>query len=1156
MVHGCLRTAVLAVVVASAAAASPSAPGVRVAEVEASSAWAAAGAVADDLLLAWRAEDEEHPVRHVLDWWWVESAVAPCQLVGVKVEGADGRGRWVDVPVDRGGLNVRPRFAADESELRGLLGTALDADGGDAATEALAVAVGRLRESDRAAEATWLLLERASSARDGPRLEELLQDADALVADAADWRAAVAARWGRGLLLLAGRRVDDGVGELRELVADLRNEGPAAVLRIRVAASLGKSLHDLGRLDEAELALGQAVDIAETHAPSSPLRVAVLCELGDTRLEKGDVAGSSSVYETAHELARKIAPNGEVLSDTLGGLAMVAYARGETSRAEELFTEQLELRHRLGTPPDVLAYSLQNLGVVAAAQRRLDRAQQYLERAAEMHELADPDDSGMAIILGNAAVLAQYRGDLLRSEELLERAAAIYEACCPDSLDRVPIYINLGKLAAEQGNHRAAERWYLQGIEKVRAAAPGSEMLPVLLINMGELRRRQERFSEALELESEALDALRAAGGAELRTAVVRENIGRLLIELGRQDEAAAQLEAALASSRSEAPGSTEEAEVWNAMGLLASASKNELAAVERHRRAADLVRQAAPGTWKSAQIHHDLARALRRVGRRDRAIEAGYAAVDAMEQQVRRLGATEAVRASFRSRYADAYHELQEDLVATGKVAEALHVLERSRARSLLTMLAERDLVPADDDAAELDARRKLLGDEHDALLEKLAHATPREREALLEERDGLLRHEAELREEIRRRSPRLAMLRYPEPLSAADAAASLPPGTILLCYSVGDVSTLLYAVARDRAPAAWTIPAGRLDLEGRAGMFVGLLSRPPVASTRETVAAAGQALYSLLLAPAAERLASAKRLLVVPDGPLRTLPFAALRDPGGRYLVEELPVANVDSMTVLSRLRGGGGRAVGHLLAAGDPWLPTSARAIGAAALRGGAGRSLGELPGARREAQEVTALWGTEATCLVGRAASEGEVRRAAASADVLHMATHAVVDDRSPMSSALVLAPDEDDEHHNGLLQAWEIVEGLRLDARLVTLSGCETGLGRELRGEGVLGLTRAFQLAGARAVLHTLWKVEDRAQAELMVRVYAGLKEGLAVDEAVRRAQLSFFAGPVELPPSPVGWWQRLLDRWGLLPARSADLSAPYYWAALRLDGRW
>ena len=114
--------------------------------------------------------------------------------------------------------------------------------------------------------------------------------------------------------------------------------------------------------------------------------------------------------------------------------------------------------------------------------------------------------------------------------------------------------------------------------------------------------------------------------------------------------------------------------------------------------------------------------------------------------------------------------------------------------------------------------------------------------------------------------------------------------------------------------------------------------------------------------------------------------------------------------------------------------------------------------------------------------------------------------------------------------------------MRLDSDLVVLSACETALGKEVDGEGIIGLTRAFQYAGARTVLASLWEVADESTAALMARFYSGLKDGLAKDEALRQAQLTFIAGPVT-----VGSGEDAIER---------DLRHPFYWAAFQLYGDW
>src|SRR4029079_2305552 len=114
-----------------------------------------------------------------------------------------------------------------------------------------------------------------------------------------------------------------------------------------------------------------------------------------------------------------------------------------------------------------------------------------------------------------------------------------------------------------------------------------------------------------------------------------------------------------------------------------------------------------------------------------------------------------------------------------------------------------------------------------------------------------------------------------------------------------------------------------------------------------------------------------------------------------------------------------------------------------------------------------------------------------------ADLLHFADHGLINERFPLDSALALSiPAQFQEgRDNGLLQAWEVVEDLQLDANLVPLSACDTALSREMGGEGLLGLTRAFQLAGARTVLASLWNVSDVSTAMLMKRFYTYLRQG-------------------------------------------------------------
>ena len=176
-------------------------------------------------------------------------------------------------------------------------------------------------------------------------------------------------------------------------------------------------------------------------------------------------------------------------------------------------------------------------------------------------------------------------------------------------------------------------------------------------------------------------------------------------------------------------------------------------------------------------------------------------------------------------------------------------------------------------------------------------------------------------------------------------------------------------------------------------------------------------------------------------------------------------------------------------------------------------------------------IAQSFGDRATTYLGAEATE-ERAKSVRSARYLHFATHGLLDARMPLNSALALTLPEQlaANTDNGLLQAWEIFEQMRIDADLVTLSACETALGTEFSGEGLVGLTRAFHYAGARSVLASLWSVADESTGGLMASVYKHLRDGRPKDEALQRAQLEAIDTPAT--------------------------SAPFHWAAFTLTGDW
>jgi CHAT domain-containing protein len=398
------------------------------------------------------------------------------------------------------------------------------------------------------------------------------------------------------------------------------------------------------------------------------------------------------------------------------------------------------------------------------------------------------------------------------------------------------------------------------------------------------------------------------------------------------------------------------------------------------------------------------------------------------------------------------------------------------------------------------------------------------------------------QLIDSIRKASPRFADLKYPRPLDVNAVRDILDPGTILASFSVCEDRTALFVVRPSGVEpglSVFALPVGEKTLKTQVQELRKLiLARRPAKDS--LLMSRARELYDELFRPAEAVLSGGDRLLVVPDGPLQLLPFQALVRDSGEYLVEWKPVSTVVSATVfaeLKRARRDEAKPL-ELVAFGDPHYPRLSKGVSESKVdvevRSSVerGLSLSPLPFSRKEVENVIALYPNRSKIYLGEEATEERAKSLGKDVRYIHFAVHGLLDQRFPLNSALVMSiPDKlTAGKDNGLLQAWEIFEQMRIDADLVTLSACNSGLGEELSGEGMLGLTRAFQYAGARSILSSFWSVDDLRTMELMTEFYAQLYTGTTKEKALQLAQLK------------------------LLHSRAA--SSPYYWAGFTLIGDW
>ncbi len=535
------------------------------------------------------------------------------------------------------------------------------------------------------------------------------------------------------------------------------------------------------------------------------------------------------------------------------------------------------------------------------------------------------------------------------------------------------------------------------------------------------------------------------------------------------------------------------------------------------------------------------------------------------------------ASRQEFFETYIDVLMKQRRQNPAAGIDAVALSVSERARARSLLELLEEaRAEIRQGVDSSLLERERSLqqrLNARAAAQVRLLNRKhTPEQADAAAKEIAAITDEYEEVQAQIRARSPRYAALTQPQPLSLMEIQQqALDEDTLLLEYALGEQRSYLWLVSQ-RSIDSYELPP-RAELEAVARRVYELLTARPKRGTPPDPQFVVQArtLSRMLLGPVAQRLGG-KRLVVVAPGALSYLPFAALPAPedkkplAGDYepLIAKHEVATVPSASVLSIIRretAGRQRATKSVAVLADPVFEVSDPRL--ESIKNG--NSSGETPAApaadeelsgltrairtmnfsdaragftrlafsRQEADSIIALTpketGLKATDF--NASRELAMSRQLSEYRILHFATHGLLNGEHPELSGLVFSLiDQEGKPQDGFLRLHEIYN-LQLSADLIVLSACETGLGKEIKGEGLIGLTRGFMYSGAPRVVASLWNVDDLATAELMKLFYQRmLKDGLPAGAALRAAQLEL--------------------------SRQKRWASPYFWAGFVLHGEW
>jgi len=738
------------------------------------------------------------------------------------------------------------------------------------------------------------------------------------------------------------------------------------------------------------------------------------------------------------------------------------------------------------------------------------------------------------------------QGAYARVTDVWNRALAIFR----DVQDRdgeANTLLFLGTLVTDFGDLRQAYALKKQALDLFRRPPENRDGEALALLSLGLTAKNMRQYPIAREMLSQAVDLFRQQRNPAYET-VALAGLGETMLRLGQNDDARTDFEQALALARQyhllalEIEMQISLGDVYYAKGQNAEALQSYTAAYQAAQRGADL-----KSLWWSA---YGRVLSLRRLGRTQEAIDGYRTVIDVIERIRGGIDRSEQ-RVGFLGDKIEVYDGLTALLIQRASAptapdaVEAFNVAERGRARGMLDLMAEAQAGAAVD--PQLLAQENALGTALAQVTAQQAAAAPNSPEAasLLRRRLDLEKQLQDVRQTLAARYPKYAELAHPAVVDAASAPRVLRPGEVLLEYFItGDVSAV-WVVRPGRAVELRRLPAAAADVSALAARLRAQLADAravPIANPQAPAAAAGfdvkvaHDLYRDLMEPVQADLAGAKTVFIVPHGPLLTLPFEALVEDAGaapRYVGGTYAVAYVQSASLLALLRKEPRTPAAPrkpFLAFADPvYSPSESDARGmpmnrgadeiAAAERGAAtglaGVQLGRLPFTGDEARKIGELFGaTEAggDLYLRARAQETVVKQLSESGDLakyryVHFATHGLLGNEIPgarSEPALVLSL-VGDPKDDGFLQMSEVLN-LRLNADLVVLSACQTGLGEQVRGEGLIGLTRAFMYAGTPTVVVSLWSVSDPATAALMVEFYRGLKDGLSKGEALRRAK--------------------------------------------------
>ena len=901
----------------------------------------------------------------------------------------------------------------------------------------------------------------------------------------------------------------------------------------QVALTLNAIGENYRELDDTNKALDyytQALPIFRTAGDHAG-EAATLNNLSDAYLGLGQHQEALELGNQALTAMRKIGDRrGEaVVFNTLG---MVHSTLGDNRKALDYHNQSLAILKGLDDG-QLEAVTLGNIGEMYIDLGEYQKALEYCNKAL-LGDRAVGNVSNEAVALSNIGFIYGSLGDSQQEVVYYAQALELQERTGKRAGQAITLN-NIAHVYSKLGDKKKALEFYERSLT-LRRASNDRRGEAATLSNIGSIQQDLGDYKKAVDYYNQSLTIIDIIGNP-LQRAITLNNIGSVYRKSGDSQNALNYIKQAYTILHDTGHKNEEAQALFN------------MARIERDR--------------------NNLVEAREY-------IEKSLATVEELRTSV----ASQKLRASFFASVRR-YQEFNINLLmrlhrqrpSEGFDIAALEASENARARSLLEMLKEaRAEIRQGVDPSLLDRERQLretIADKAERQTRStMGKQSEEQRTAAEKELAALTTEFEQVQAQIRNTSPRYAALTEPVPLGLKSIREQvLDDDTLLLEYALGDDKSFLWA-ATPTSIKSFELPP-RSQIEPVARRIYETLTARNQSSANESpqrrqqrldqadaeFAKAAAALGETLLGPVASELKN-RRLVIVTEGMLQYVPFGALPSPKGPFpLIAEHEIVSLPSASVLAVLRQeSAGRKTpvktvavmadpvfsvddSRFAARGPKEVAASEQSSTLADVKRAAAESgvvsLERLRFSRMEAEAISSLAPDN---LKLKALDFAANRAAAMNAElgqyrIVHFATHALIDNEHPELSGVVLSlVDEQGRPQNGFLRLYDIYN-LKLGADLVVLSACQTALGQEIKGEGIVGLTRGFMYAGAPRVVASLWRIDDRATAELMKRFYAGmLREKLRPAAALREAQVSMLKE----------------KRW----------QSPYYWSAFTLQGEW